>query len=70
MQVKSFKCEKNFFGMYRKRGLKLQKMNDPVAKMLNDGWKIFTQTWPAGDVRCCFCGFNQTGFVVRTESTS
>jgi hypothetical protein len=50
MQVKSFTYEKNFFGTYNKRGfLNLQKMDDHIAKMLNDGWEILTRTSHAGD---------------------
>lgn len=52
MQVKSFTYEKNFFGTYRKRGfLNLQKMDDHIANMLNDGWEILTQTAHSGDWR-------------------
>lgn len=52
MKVKSFTYEKNFFGTYRKRGfLNVQKMDDHIAKMLNDGWEILTQTSHTGDWR-------------------
>jgi len=41
MQVKSFTYQKNFFGTYYKRGfVNLHKMDDHIAKMLNDGWEI------------------------------
>jgi len=52
MQVKSFTYQKNFFGTYYKRGfLNLQKMDDHIAKMLDDGGEILTQTSHAGDRR-------------------
>lgn len=52
MQVKSFTYQKNFFGTYYKRGLlNLHKMDDHIARMLNDGWEILTQTSQAGDWR-------------------
>jgi hypothetical protein len=45
MRVKSFTYEKTVFGTYRKRGLlNLQKMDNHIAKMLDDGWEILTQT--------------------------
>jgi hypothetical protein len=52
MQVKTFTYQKNVFGTYYKRGLlNLQKMDDHMAKMLNDGWEILTQTASSGDRR-------------------
>jgi hypothetical protein len=52
MQVKSFTYQKNFFGTYYKRGfLNLEKMDDHIAKMMNDGWEILTQSSQAGDWR-------------------
>jgi hypothetical protein len=52
MQVKSFTYQKNFFGTYYKRGfLNLEKMDDHIAKMLNDDWEIVTQSSHAGDWR-------------------
>lgn len=43
------KCQyqKNFFGTYYKRGF----LNLHIAKMLNEGWEILTQTSHAGDWR-------------------
>ncbi len=50
MRVKSFTYEKTVFGTYRKRGLlNLQKMDNHIAKMLDDGWEILTQTAHTGD---------------------
>jgi len=52
MQVKSFTYQKNFFGTYYRRAfLNREKMDDHIAKMLNDGWEILTQTSHAGDWR-------------------
>jgi len=50
MQIKSFTYRKSFFGIYRKQGLlDLQKMDDHIAKMLNEGWEILSQTATSGD---------------------
>jgi hypothetical protein len=52
MRVKSFTYEKNFWGTYRKRGLlNSQKMDDHIAKMLNDRWEILSQISHSGDWR-------------------
>ena len=52
MKVKSFTYQKSVFGAYRKRGLlNLQKMDDHIAKMLDNGWEILTQTAHTGDRR-------------------
>lgn len=52
MQVKSFTYRTSVFGTYYKRGLlDLQKMDDHIGKMLNDGWEILTQTATSGDRR-------------------
>jgi len=50
MQIKSFTYRKSFFGIYRKQGLlDLQKMDDHIAKMLNDGWEVLSQTATSGE---------------------
>ena len=52
MRVKSFTYQKSVFGRYYKRGLlNLQKMDSHIAKMLDDGWEILTQTSHSGDRR-------------------
>jgi hypothetical protein len=52
MRVKSFTYQKSVFGTYYKRGLlNLQKMDKHIAKMLDDGWEILTQTAHTGDRR-------------------
>ncbi len=52
MEVKSFTYQKSVFGTYYKRGLlNLQKMDDHISKMLNEGWGILTQTAHTGDRR-------------------
>jgi hypothetical protein len=52
MRVKSFTYQKSVFGTYYKRGLlNLQKMDNHIATMLNDGWEILTQTSHTGDRR-------------------
>lgn len=52
MEVNSFTYQKSVFGTYYKRGLlNLQKMDDHIAEMLNDGWEILTQTADTGDRR-------------------
>jgi len=50
MRVKSFTYEKSLFGTYRKRGLlNMQNMDAHIAKMLDAGWEILTQTSHTGD---------------------
>lgn len=50
MDVKSFTYRKSLFGTYYKQGLlNLQKMDDHIAKMLNEGWDILTQTAHSGE---------------------
>ena len=50
MRVKSFTYDKGIFGTYRKRGLlNVQKMDTHIAKMLDAGWEIVTQTSHAGE---------------------
>jgi len=50
MQVKTFTYRRNFFGTYRKQGpLDSQKMDDHIAKMLNEGWEILSQTATSGE---------------------
>jgi hypothetical protein len=52
MEVKSFTYRKNLFGTYYKQGfLNVQKMDDHMAKMLNDGWEVLTQTAHSGERR-------------------
>ena len=50
MQIKTFTYRKSFFGTYRKQGLlDLQKMDDHISKMLNDGWEVLSQTSHSGE---------------------
>lgn len=52
MEVKSVTYRKSIFGTYYKCGLfNLQKMDDHMAKMLNDGWEVLTQTAHSGERR-------------------
>jgi hypothetical protein len=52
MEVKSFTYRKSLFGTYYKQGLfNSQKMDFHVAKMLNDGWEVLTQTAHSGERR-------------------
>ena len=52
MEVKSVTYRKSIFGTYYKRGLfNLQKMDNHMAKMLNDGWEVLTQTAHSGERR-------------------
>lgn len=52
MEVKSFTYRKNLFGTYYKqRLLNLQKMDNHIAKMLDDGWEVLTQTAHSGERR-------------------
>ena len=52
MEVKSVTYKKSIFGTYYKRGLfNLQKMDDHMAEMLNDGWEVLTQTAHSGERR-------------------
>jgi len=49
MQIKTFTYRKSFFGTYRKQGLlDLQKMDDHISKMLNDGWEVLSQISHSG----------------------
>lgn len=50
MQIKTFTYRRTFFGTYRKQGLlDLQKMDDHIQKMLNDGWEVLSQTSHSGE---------------------
>lgn len=50
MQIKTFTYRKSFFGTYRKQGfVDLQKMDDHLAKMLSDGWKVLSQASHSGE---------------------
>lgn len=52
MKVKTVTYERNSFGRYYKRGLlHLQRMDKHIAKMLDDGWEVLTQTSHTGDWR-------------------
>jgi hypothetical protein len=52
MEVKSVTYRKSIFGTYYKRGLfNLQKMDNHMTKMLNDGWEVLTQTAHSGERR-------------------
>ena len=52
MEVKSFTYRKSLFGTYYKQELlNLQKMDDHMAKMMNDGWEVLTQTAHCGERR-------------------
>ena len=52
MEVKSFTYRKNLFGTYYKQGfLNVQKMDDHMVKMLNDGWEVLTQMAHSGERR-------------------
>lgn len=52
MEVKSFTYRKSLFGSYYKQGLfNLQKMDDHIVKLLNEGWEVLTQTAHSGERR-------------------
>lgn len=52
MKVKAVTYERNFFGTHYKRDLlHLQRMDRHIAKMLDDGWEVLTQTSHTGDWR-------------------
>jgi hypothetical protein len=52
MEVKSFTYRKSLFGTYYKQGLlNLQKMDNHMAKMMDDGWEVLTQTAHCGERR-------------------
>lgn len=52
MEVESVTYRKSIFGTYYKWGLfNLQKMDNHMAKMLNDGWEVLTQTAHSGERR-------------------
>lgn len=50
MQIKTFTYRRSFLGTYRKQGLlDLQKMDDHISKMLNDGWEVLNLTSHSGE---------------------
>ena len=50
MQIKTFSYRKSFFGTFRKEGLlDLKKMDDHIAKMMNEGWEVLSQTSHSGE---------------------
>ena len=49
MQVKSFACERSWYGTYyRQRFFSMERMDSHIAKMLNQRWQILTQTAHSG----------------------
>lgn len=49
MQVKSFTYEKSWYGTYhRQRVFSMQRLDTHIARMLESGWEILTQTAHSG----------------------
>ena len=51
MEVKTFTYEKTIRGYMLQGWASSEKMDDHIAKMLNDGWKVMSQNAIAGDGR-------------------